>query len=100
VDVAWNSTAALAVAPLQDLLNLGTQSRMNIPGRPSGNWRWRFPGDLASLEDFRWLRDLTEISKRVEPETIDPQTIDPEKIDEPKNSKPSGDPIVTVSEAV
>ncbi|MRS04317.1 4-alpha-glucanotransferase, partial [bacterium] len=30
------------IAPLQDLLNLGTESRMNFPGKPSGNWGWRF----------------------------------------------------------
>ncbi|MBV8050328.1 MAG: 4-alpha-glucanotransferase, partial [Acidobacteriaceae bacterium] len=90
VELAWKSNAALAVAPLQDLLNLGAESRMNIPGRASGNWCWRFQGDLASLQDFRWLRDLTEMSERVEPE----------KMVELKESEPSGVPTVTVSEAV
>ena len=33
MDLAWSSIAALTVAPLQDLLNLGAESRMNIPGR-------------------------------------------------------------------
>ncbi len=41
VKLAWDSPAALAVAPLQDLLNLGTAARMNVPGRAEGNWRWR-----------------------------------------------------------
>ena len=36
--LAWSSTAALAIAPLQDLLNLGADSRMNTPGQASGNW--------------------------------------------------------------
>jgi 4-alpha-glucanotransferase len=71
VDVAWASPAALTIAPLQDVLNLGAESRMNIPGRASGNWRWRSRGDMASHPAFRWLRDLTEISKRAEPEMID-----------------------------
>jgi 4-alpha-glucanotransferase len=71
VDLASTSSAALAIAPLQDVLNLGAESRMNIPGRADGNWRWRFSGDLASLTEFRWLRDLTEMSKRVEPESVD-----------------------------
>ncbi len=71
MNLVWSSTAALAIAPLQDLLNLGAESRMNIPGRASGNWRWRFSGDVASVPAFRWLRELTEMSKRVEPERID-----------------------------
>ena len=32
--LAWSSPAALAIAPLQDLLNLGGEARMNVPGRP------------------------------------------------------------------
>jgi 4-alpha-glucanotransferase len=40
---AWKSVAVLAVAPAQDLLSLGSAARMNTPGRPSGNWRWRLP---------------------------------------------------------
>lgn len=65
MDLAWSSRAALAMAPLQDLLNLGPKARMNVPGRPAGNWCWRCtdeePGDGA----FAWLRDLTEKSKRL-----------------------------------
>ncbi len=34
--LAWSSKAALAMAPLQDLLNLGTEARMNVPGRARG----------------------------------------------------------------
>ncbi len=30
------------MAPLQDVLNLGAEARMNLPGRPSGNWGWRY----------------------------------------------------------
>jgi 4-alpha-glucanotransferase len=71
MELAWTSTAALTVAPLQDVLNLGAESRMNIPGRADGNWCWRGPDDLMSHPAFRWLRDLTEMSQRIEPETID-----------------------------
>jgi 4-alpha-glucanotransferase len=35
--VAWQSAAALAIAPLQDVLNLGNEARMNVPGRAEGN---------------------------------------------------------------
>lgn len=48
IRAAWSSTAMFAIAPLQDFLSLGTESRMNYPGKPAGNWGWRFlSGDLA-----------------------------------------------------
>jgi 4-alpha-glucanotransferase len=62
--LAWSSPAALAIAPLQDLLNLGREGRMNLPGRPEGNWRWRATRDMVSSPRFRWLGDLTNISNR------------------------------------
>ncbi|MBI5082842.1 MAG: 4-alpha-glucanotransferase, partial [Chloroflexi bacterium] len=42
IRLAFSSTADMAVVPLQDILNLGTQARMNLPGRAAGNWGWRF----------------------------------------------------------
>ncbi|HXF63720.1 MAG TPA: 4-alpha-glucanotransferase, partial [Caldilineaceae bacterium] len=42
IDAAFRSVAAYAVVPLQDLLDLGTEARMNLPGRAEGNWAWRF----------------------------------------------------------
>ena len=62
--LAWSSPAALAIAPLQDLLNLGSEARMNVPGRADGNWRWRVREDMLSPDAFQWLLDLTESSKR------------------------------------
>jgi 4-alpha-glucanotransferase len=62
--MAWSSLAALAIAPLQDLLNLGSEARMNVPGRPEGNWRWRAREDMLSSQAFQWLRELTEVAKR------------------------------------
>ncbi len=62
--LAWSSGAALAMAPLQDLLNLGSEARMNVPGRTGGNWRWRCTPDMLSAPAFQWLRALTETSNR------------------------------------
>ena len=62
--LAWSSPAALALAPLQDLLNLGSDARMNVPGQPAGNWRWRCTEDMMSSAASGWLRDLTESSRR------------------------------------
>jgi glucose-6-phosphate isomerase len=62
---AWGSVAALAVAPLQDLLNLGSEARMNVPGRPDGNWGWRCTEDMLRPDVFERLRRLTEKFKRL-----------------------------------
>jgi 4-alpha-glucanotransferase len=62
--LAWLSPAALAIAPLQDLLNLGGSARMNVPGQAGGNWRWRLTDDMLSPSAFDWLGDLTKESNR------------------------------------
>jgi 4-alpha-glucanotransferase len=64
IDLAWSSGAALAMAPLQDLLNLGSEARMNFPGRAEGNWRWRCTDDMLRSPAFQWLHDLTRASNR------------------------------------
>ena len=64
IELAWSSVAALTVAPLQDILDLGVGSRMNVPGRPGGNWRWRVIEEMLSAAAFEWLRELTLRSKR------------------------------------
>jgi 4-alpha-glucanotransferase len=66
IRLAWSSRAALAVAPLQDLLNLGAEGRMNQPGRSEGNWRWRCTEDMLSAPTFDWLRNLTITLNRKE----------------------------------
>ncbi len=63
--LAWSSPAALTIAPLQDLLNLGREGRMNVPGRADGNWSWRCPEGMLSSPAFQWLRELTESSRRL-----------------------------------
>jgi 4-alpha-glucanotransferase len=64
IRLAWSSPAALALAPLQDVLNLGPEGRMNIPGRAEGNWRWRATPHMLSARNFHWLGDLTKASSR------------------------------------
>jgi 4-alpha-glucanotransferase len=64
MELAWSSIAALAIAPLQDLLNLGKEARMNVPGRAAGNWRWRATEDMLHAPAFDWLLKLTNGSKR------------------------------------
>jgi 4-alpha-glucanotransferase len=64
IGLAWSSPAALAVAPLQDVLNLGAEARMNVPGRPGGNWLWRCTETMLSASVFEWLHDLTKVANR------------------------------------
>jgi 4-alpha-glucanotransferase len=69
MQLAWESAAALAIAPLQDLLNLGTEARMNVPGLADGNWRWRCTNEMLFTRAFEWLRDLTNMSNRSQGES-------------------------------
>ena len=58
------SVADTAIVPLQDVLGLGTEARMNLPGRVSGNWKWRHrPGALTRELSAR-LRLLTGLYER------------------------------------
>ncbi|MGO9264850.1 MAG: 4-alpha-glucanotransferase [Candidatus Binataceae bacterium] len=64
METVWSSAAALAMAPLQDVLNLGSEARMNVPGRAGGNWRWRCDEEMLSAPAFEQLRDLTKATNR------------------------------------
>ncbi len=54
----WGSVANLAIAPVQDLLGLGSEARMNLPGTAEGNWEWR----LEALPDVAVLDRLGEMT--------------------------------------
>ncbi len=56
---AWRSVAQWAVAPVQDVLSLGNEARMNYPGRAEGNWAWRM---ASPLPDEAWAR-LAEFNR-------------------------------------
>ena len=58
------SVADTAIVPLQDVLGVGSQGRMNLPGRGDGNWRWRFRAGDLTPELRRRLRAITEGSGR------------------------------------
>lgn len=61
------SVADTAMVPLQDVLGLGGDARMNVPGRASGNWRWRFKADALTDGLRERLRELTVIFGRMPP---------------------------------
>jgi len=66
IRAVWSSVAVMSLAPLQDLLSLGGEGRMNFPGRASGNWTWRCrPSDLSPALAAR-LRELNTLYSRLE----------------------------------
>ena len=60
----FGSVADLAIVPVQDLLGLGSEARMNTPGKGAGNWAWRFAADALTLPVATRLRTLTQIYGR------------------------------------
>jgi 4-alpha-glucanotransferase len=64
LELAWRSRAALAIAPLQDVLGLGSEARMNLPGTDEGNWRWRYDAAVLTPELATRLRELSESERR------------------------------------
>lgn len=64
--MAWESPAALAIVPLQDLLNLGSEGRMNTPGTTGDhNWTWRYNPAALLPSMATELRELTEQTGRL-----------------------------------
>jgi 4-alpha-glucanotransferase len=59
IDRAWASPARIAVAPMQDVLELGGGARMNTPGTVENNWIWRMRPDAFSPGRRSWLRQVT-----------------------------------------
>jgi 4-alpha-glucanotransferase len=58
------TVANTAVVPLQDLLGLGNEARMNLPNSTEGNWSWRFEPGMLTVDLAERLRVLTELYGR------------------------------------
>ena len=65
IRAALESPARTAVIPMQDLLGLGSEGRMNMPSEPEGNWEWRMAEGELTPERAERLRRLVESSQRV-----------------------------------
>lgn len=66
-----NFETDVSIECVQELLNLGPESRMNVPGQASGNWSWRCREDMLYLSAFEWLQELTQTSRRSRPPSTD-----------------------------
>lgn len=65
IRLAMSSVADTTLIPLQDVLGLGNEARMNFPSSTGGNWQWRYADEQLTDEVQRRLRELTEIYGRV-----------------------------------
>ncbi len=64
VRALFASVADTAIVPLQDILGLGGAARMNVPGRPEGNWNWRLRAGQLRPSARERLAELTGVSGR------------------------------------
>lgn len=71
IRLALSSVARLAIFPLQDVLGLGTEARMNLPGTSQGNWEWRFTAEMLTPAIRQRLADLTRIYERHPDERVE-----------------------------
>ncbi len=65
LELAMSSRCRLALFPLQDVLGLGTEARMNYPSRPQGNWSWRYQDGQLSLDLAEKLLELAAKERRL-----------------------------------
>ncbi len=78
IRACWSSVAVFALAPMQDLLSLDNQARMNYPGHESGNWSWRMPAHVLNaqlsgrIREFNYLYDREK--PKAEPEEVEDST--------------------------
>jgi 4-alpha-glucanotransferase len=71
-DVAWSliraaytSVAETAIVPVQDVLNLGSEARMNLPGAEHDNWSWRVGDGALTVKHAEKLCELAEVAGRI-----------------------------------
>jgi 4-alpha-glucanotransferase len=65
INCALASVARMAILPLQDVLGLDGEHRMNVPGTTEGNWSWRFSWDQLSEHRIENLREKVVLYGRL-----------------------------------
>src|SRR5438046_9519872 len=63
IRATMNSPANFAIVPMQDILGLGSEARMNTPSESDGNWGWRFDADVMGRSLAQKLRVIAEIGR-------------------------------------
>lgn len=64
IRTALGSVARFVVIPLQDVMSLGSEARMNTPGKAAGNWSWRFEAKALDSHWADYLKKLTKVCRR------------------------------------
>jgi 4-alpha-glucanotransferase len=64
IRAAMASVADLAIVPLQDVLGLGSEARMNLPGTTGGNWTWRLEEGTLNEKHARRLAEMVDLYER------------------------------------
>lgn len=64
IRLAFSSNSALAIAPMQDFLGLGSEARLNIPGTTLNNWRWRLNSSQLNAEILESTGEMVEAASR------------------------------------
>ncbi len=98
IRLAQGSVAEVAIIPMQDLLGLGSQARMNVPGKAEGNWGWRFRRPQLTTRIMDRLADLTAVCSRWNgptPDDLNPRHVpdDSESIPTPKELGQKGEKL-------
>jgi len=65
IRLAWSTVSDFAIAPMQDILRLEAEARMNFPGKAAGYWKWRYPSDMLTARHAEDLKKLTKIYGRL-----------------------------------
>ena len=65
IEELYLSQAAWVIIPMQDILGLDADTRMNVPGTIEGNWQWKLTKSLLTDEVRTWLRALAVTSERL-----------------------------------
>lgn len=64
IRLAYSTRAAVAIAPMQDYLGLGSEARLNVPGTTLNNWRWRMTADALTPALRDWIHELVQANAR------------------------------------
>lgn len=97
-DIAWDlirvalaSVSDTAIIPMQDVLRLGDEARINVPGQPTGNWSWRMTWDQLDFDLAGGLRDMISTYGRAG--TDDSRDPNPWDYTTPNTSHPATNPL-------
>ena len=64
IEAVWRSSSDTAVIAFQDMCGFGSAARMNIPGVPEKNWRYRTTAETINQMDWQYFKKINELFKR------------------------------------